>query len=78
MRAARRAAPASACASRRAGDRQRLIDAIAGDARVTLEAKPETTYYAEQADAANSLYVLVLVMAVVMATGATFGALNTM
>jgi len=59
-------------------DRQRLIDAIAGDARVTLEAKPETTYYAEQADAANSLYVLVLVMAVVMATGATFGALNTM
>ena len=60
------------------GDRQRLIDAIAGDARVTLEAKPETTYYAEQADAANSLYVLVLVMAVVMATGATFGALNTM
>jgi ABC-type antimicrobial peptide transport system permease subunit len=45
---------------------------------VTLEAKPETVYYSEQADAANSLYVLVLVLAVVMATGATFGALNTM
>jgi putative ABC transport system permease protein len=59
-------------------DRQALIDAIAGDARVALEAKPETVYYAEQADAANSLYVLVLVLAVVMATGATFGALNTM
>ena len=59
-------------------DRQALIDRIAGDARVTLEAKPETVYYAEQADAANSLYVLVLVLAVVMATGATFGALNTM
>jgi ABC-type lipoprotein release transport system permease subunit len=59
-------------------DRQALIDAIAADARVTLEAKPETVYYSEQADAANSLYVLVLVLAVVMATGATFGALNTM
>jgi len=59
-------------------DRQALVDRIAGDARVTLEAKPETVYYAEQADAANSLYVLVLVLAVVMATGATFGALNTM
>ena len=59
-------------------DRQALMDRIAGDARVTLEAKPETVYYAEQADAANSLYVLVLVLAVVMATGATFGALNTM
>jgi ABC-type lipoprotein release transport system permease subunit len=59
-------------------DRQALMDRIAGDARVTLEAKPETVYYAEQADAANSLYVLVLVLALVMATGATFGALNTM
>jgi hypothetical protein len=54
-------------------DRQALIDRIAGDARVTLEAKPETVYYAEQADAANSLYILVLVLAVIMATGATFG-----
>src|SRR5262245_12071124 len=59
-------------------DRRALIDAIAGDARVTLEAKPETVYYSEQADAANSLYVLVLVLAVVMAPGATFGAPNTM
>ncbi len=60
------------------GDRQALIDAIAADPRVTLQAKPETVYYEEQADAANSLYVLVLVLAAVMATGATFGALNTM
>lgn len=59
-------------------DRQALVDDIAADARVTLEAKPETVYYREQADAANSLYILVLVLAVVMATGATFGALNTM
>jgi putative ABC transport system permease protein len=60
------------------GDRRALIDRIADDARVTLEAKPETVYYEEQAEAANSLYALVLVLAVVMATGATFGALNTM
>jgi ABC-type lipoprotein release transport system permease subunit len=59
-------------------DRQALVDRIAGDARVALEAKPETVYYAEQAEAARSLHVLVLVLAVVMATGATFGALNTM
>src|SRR5436190_2177457 len=59
-------------------DRQALVDRLGADARVTLEAKPETVYYAEQADAASSLYVLVLVLAVIMATGATFGALNTM
>jgi ABC-type lipoprotein release transport system permease subunit len=59
-------------------DRQGLVDRIAGDARVALEAKPETVYYEEQAETANSLYLLVLVLAVVMATGATFGALNTM
>ncbi|HXJ35720.1 MAG TPA: ABC transporter permease [Candidatus Eisenbacteria bacterium] len=59
-------------------DRQALVERIAADARVTLEGKPETVYYEEQAEAANSLYVLVLVLAVIMATGATFGALNTM
>jgi ABC-type lipoprotein release transport system permease subunit len=59
-------------------DRQALVRRIDDDARVALEAKPETVYYREQADAANSLYILVLVLAAVMATGATFGALNTM
>ena len=59
-------------------DRAALVDRIGRDPRFALEAKPETTYYREQADAANSLYALVLVLAVVMAVGATFGALNTM
>ena len=59
-------------------DREALIRRIEADGRFTLEAKPETTYYEEQAETANALYVLVLTLAVVMATGATFGALNTM
>ncbi len=59
-------------------DRQGLIDRIQGDGRFTLEAKPERFYYAEQAETANSLYVLVLTLAIIMGIGATFGALNTM
>jgi hypothetical protein len=51
---------------------------IEGDGRFTLEAKPETDYYREQADTTQTLYVLVLTLAVIMATGAVFGALNTM
>jgi putative ABC transport system permease protein len=59
-------------------DRTALVRHIESDARFTLQAKPEVTYYQEQADTANALYVLVLTLASVMATGATFGALNTM
>lgn len=59
-------------------DRRALVQRIEGDGRFTLEAKPEVAYYREQADTANALYVLVLTLAVVMSTGAVFGALNTM
>ena len=59
-------------------DRTTLVRHIESDARFTLQAKPEVAYYQEQADTANALYVLVLTLASVMATGATFGALNTM
>jgi putative ABC transport system permease protein len=59
-------------------DRGALVRRIADDARFTLEAKPEVSYYREQAESANTLYVLVLTLAVVTATGAVFGALNTM
>src|SRR5262249_31733207 len=59
-------------------DRAALVRHIESDARFTLQAKPEVTYYQEQADTANALYVLVFTLASVMATGATFGALNTM
>jgi ABC-type lipoprotein release transport system permease subunit len=59
-------------------DARDLARRIESDGRYTLEAKPETTYYAEQAETARSLYVLVLTLATVMGIGATFGALNTM
>jgi putative ABC transport system permease protein len=59
-------------------DREALVRRIEADGRFTLEAKPETIYYREQAETANSLYVLVLTLAAVMSTGAIFGALNTM
>lgn len=55
-----------------------LVRRIESDGRFTLEAKPEVAYYAEQAESANTLYVLVLTLAIVMGTGALFGALNTM
>ncbi|MGH7339404.1 MAG: ABC transporter permease, partial [Candidatus Rokuibacteriota bacterium] len=55
-----------------------LKQRIEHDGRFTLEAKPETDYYREQADTTQTLYVLVLTLAVIMATGAVFGALNTM
>jgi ABC-type lipoprotein release transport system permease subunit len=59
-------------------DARALVRRIEADGRFTLEAKPETAYYAEQAETARSLYVLVLTLATVMGIGATFGALNTM
>jgi ABC-type lipoprotein release transport system permease subunit len=59
-------------------DARALARRIEADGRFTLEAKSELAYYREQAETANALYVLVLTLAVVMATGATFGALNTM
>ncbi|HEV7730617.1 MAG TPA: ABC transporter permease [Candidatus Binatia bacterium] len=59
-------------------DGRTLIRRIESDGRFTLQAKPELAYYGEQAETASSLYVLVLTLAVIMATGATFGALNTM
>ncbi len=51
---------------------------IAGDARWTLEAKPEIDYYREQADSANFLLSLTLVLGSIMGVGASFGAMNTM
>jgi ABC-type lipoprotein release transport system permease subunit len=59
-------------------DRRALARRIEGDGRFTLEAKPETTYYRDQADSARALYILVVTLGIVMAVGAIFGALNTM
>ena len=59
-------------------DVQALVRRIEADGRFTLEARPEVAYYREQAETAGALYVLVLTLSVIMATGAVFGALNTM
>jgi ABC-type lipoprotein release transport system permease subunit len=59
-------------------DREALIRRIADDPRISLEATPEIAYYSEQAESANTLYLLTSVLAIIMGTGAVFGAMNTM
>jgi len=54
---------------------KRQIDA---DPRFALEAERETDYYAKQSESANSLYILVVGIAVMAGIGAGFGAANTM
>ena len=57
---------------------QPLERRIDDDPRYALEAQRETDYYAKQAESANSLYVLVIGIAVLAGIGAGFGAANTM
>jgi ABC-type antimicrobial peptide transport system permease subunit len=59
-------------------DRDALMRRIDADSRWSLEAKPETEYYAKQAESANTLYGLVVGLAVLAGVGAVFGATNTM
>jgi putative ABC transport system permease protein len=54
---------------------ERRID---DDPRYALDAQPESDYYAKQSESANSLYVLVIGIAVLAGIGAGFGAANTM
>lgn len=61
-----------------AADRVALERRIDDDPRYALEAEPETEYYAKQAKSANSLYLLVVGIAVLSGIGAGFGAANTM
>jgi putative ABC transport system permease protein len=55
-----------------------LARRIEDDPRHALEAKPEIDYYAEQAESANTLYVLVVGLALLAGVGAVFGATNTL
>ncbi len=61
-----------------AADLAALERRIDDDPRYALDAEPETDYYAKQAESANSLYVLVIGIAVLAGIGAGFGAANTM
>jgi len=55
-----------------------LARRINDDSRYALEARPETEYYAKQAESADPFYVLVIGLAVLAGVGATFGATNTL
>jgi putative ABC transport system permease protein len=55
-----------------------LVRRIDDDPRFALGAERETDYYAKQSESANTLYVLVVGIAVLAGIGAGFGAANTM
>jgi putative ABC transport system permease protein len=59
-------------------DAEALARRIGDDPRHALEALPEIEYYAKQAESANTLYVLVVALAVLAGVGAVFGATNTL
>jgi ABC-type lipoprotein release transport system permease subunit len=61
-----------------AADLLPLVHRIDDDPRYALEAQRETDYYAKQSESANSLYILVVGIAVLAGIGAGFGASNTM
>jgi ABC-type lipoprotein release transport system permease subunit len=55
-----------------------LAARIAADPRYALEAERETDYYADQAESSDTLFVLVVAIAVLAGLGAGFGAANTL
>jgi ABC-type antimicrobial peptide transport system permease subunit len=59
-------------------DLDALARRIGDDPRHALEAQVETEYYAKQAESANTLYLLVVGLAVLSGIGAAFGATNTL
>lgn len=62
-----------------AGDVPALIDRIQADARLQVEAQPETRYYEVQSGTSSAIFlVLGNVLAFLMAFGACFAAANTM
>jgi putative ABC transport system permease protein len=61
-----------------AADLEPLARRIDDDPRYALDAQRETDYYAKQAESANSLYLLVIGIAVLAGIGAGFGAANAM
>jgi putative ABC transport system permease protein len=59
-------------------DTAALIERIADDPRINLQAETETDYYREQSAVANQVRVLGMLVAGIMAFGAVFAAMNTM
>lgn len=61
-----------------ADSRDRIIAGVKGDQRVKLEGKTERKYYEEQMVTAKPIEYLAWIVGVIMAVGASFGAMNTM
>src|SRR5271170_7731101 len=59
-------------------DTDALIRRLADDPRINLTGETEAAYYKDQAVVANQMRVLGMIVAVIMAVGAIFGAMNTM
>jgi putative ABC transport system permease protein len=58
--------------------RGQMMAAIAGDQRIKLAAKTEKQYFEDQSGAAKPIEFLAYLVGVIMAVGASFGAMNTM
>jgi putative ABC transport system permease protein len=58
--------------------RDRIIASVKGDQRVKLEGKTEKKYFEEQMATAAPVKILAYLVGVIMAIGASFGAMNTM
>jgi len=58
--------------------RDRFIEAVKGNQQIKMEAKPEDKFYEEQMATAKPIQFLAYFVAILMAIGASFGAMNTM
>jgi putative ABC transport system permease protein len=58
--------------------RDRIIAGVKGDQRVKLEGKTEKKYYEEQMSVAAPIRILAYLVGIILAIGASFGAMNTM
>jgi len=59
-------------------DTDAIIRRLADDPRINLQGETELDYYKDQSVVANQLRVLGMIVAVIMAVGAVFAAMNTM
>src|SRR5258708_17782222 len=60
------------------GTEEMFRNALTEDARLTVDAISEKDFFAEQAKVADRLRALVLIVGLIVGTGAAFGGLNTM
>jgi putative ABC transport system permease protein len=60
------------------GTEDSFRNALTGDARLTVDALSEREFFAEQAAVADRLRELVLIVGLIVGTGAAFGGMNTM